>query len=90
MSDKLPKTQIIQAFDAGSPMQRLLGHTLDRLGGMDFVQEWAEDNPSDFMRLLMAANPAAVANTPGSNQVNVNIHPALTPGPLDIQGEVLD
>lgn len=88
MTDKFP--QIVAAFDAGSPMQRLLGNTLDRLGGMDFVQEWAEEYPSDFMRLLMAANPSVSGPPAGGNQVNVNIHPSLTPGPLDVVGEVLD
>lgn len=66
-----------------TPMQGLLAETLDRLGGMDFVQEWAEDNPNEFMRLLAAAFPAPQQPS-GGQTINLNMHPALAPGPLDI------
>ena len=91
MTDTLPATvqkDIIQAFDKGSPMQRLLGATLERLGGIDFVQDWAEENPSEFMQLLMSANPAPGGGSSG-NTVNLNMHPALAPGPLD-RGKVYE
>lgn len=88
MTDTLPATrveqEVMQSFDAGSPLQRMFGETLRRVGGMDFLQEWAEDNPSDFVRILVAVNPSAVQQPSGGNQVNVNIHPSLTPGPLDV------
>ena len=64
-------------------MQQLLGATLERLGGMDFVQDWAEEHPSEFMRLLMAANPDTTAKASGGQTINLNLHPALAPGPLD-------
>lgn len=90
MSENLPTVQVekevLAAFNDGSPLQRLFGETLRRVGGIDFIQEWAEDNPTEFVRVLMAANPALIPQTPTVNteQVNVNIHPSLTPGPLDV------
>ena len=94
MMDNTPtlnvEKDVLTTFDKGTPLQRLFGETLRRVGGLDFLQEWAEDNPSDFVRILLATNPAPAAQTNANNQVNVNIHPALTPGPLDITGETLD
>ena len=85
MSDNLPA-----AFTEGkTPMQQLLGRTLERLGGMDFVQEWAEDNPSDFMRMLLSAHPTAQPNSGGNQTLNLNLHPARAPGPLD-KGVTID
>jgi len=85
MNSKLPanpSTDLIAAFEQGTPMQRLLGSTLERLGGLDFVEEWAEQNPSEFMRMLMAASPQPAGG--GSSQtINLNMHPALAPGELD-------
>jgi hypothetical protein len=73
-----------EAFTAGSPMQRLLGAVYEELGGLDFVLGWAEDNPGDFMRMLMAANPVSMPGQ-GNNAstLNLHVHPGLVPGPLD-------
>ena len=75
-----------EAFDAGSPMQRLFGAVLDELGGVEFVVTWAEENPDSFMRLLLAANPVPVSGpgSPANTQINLNMHPGLAPGPLDV------
>lgn len=70
----------------GSPIQRLLGETLNELGGLDFMVEWAEDYPEQFMRVLMAANPTAVLGGPTSSgpTINLNLPQGCGPGPLDV------
>jgi hypothetical protein len=92
MSDGLPAVtnkELVAQFIDGSPMQRLLGATLERLGGIDFVQEWAEENPSEFMRLLMAAHPGGGGGS-STNTINLNMHPALSPGVLDRGGSTIE
>lgn len=89
MSDNLParltEQEILAPFMDGTPMQKLLGRTLDELGGLDFVVGWAEENPSDFMRLVMAANPPPQQSSHGGNGgVHIHMPPGLGPGPLDI------
>ena len=85
--DNLP-APLAAAFTSGTPMQQMLGQVLDELGGLDFVVNWAEECPGDFMRLLMAATPSPTAG--GSGGTHIHVHPALAPGPLDIEGEVVE
>ena len=71
-------------------MQQLLGEVFEELGGIDFVTDWAEENPGDFMRIMMAANPPPIAG-PGvsGGAVHLHMHPALAqPGPLDGTGRL--
>jgi len=77
----------IDAFQEGTPMQKLLGRTLEELGGLDFVVEWAENNPDGFMRLMLAVNPSPQTHGGGGVQgpvINLNLPQGLGPGPLDI------
>jgi hypothetical protein len=66
----------------GTPIQRLFGETFEQLGGQDFFTDWAEENPTMFIQMLIAQQPQHHA--PAGNTANViNIHPGLAPGPLD-------
>jgi hypothetical protein len=83
MPKNLPAT-VAEELKEGSPMQRLLGETLEELGGVDFMVNWAEDYPGDFVRVLLAVSNAGARNAPAAGNTNViNVHPALAPGPLD-------
>ena len=99
MTDNLPavntEQEVLAAFDQGTPMQRLFGATLDRLGGLDFMHDWAEENPDGFMRLLIAVNPPPMIpaqgpapNTP-TGRIDINLHPGLAAGPLDGSAKVV-
>ena len=67
----------------GTPLQRLFGDAFEELGGQDFFVQWAEDNPTAFIQMLIAQQPPAHQPN-ASNTANViNIHPGLAPGPLD-------
>ena len=79
---------LAEAFTSGSPMQQMLGAVLDELGGIDFVVDWAEEYPGEFMRLVMAANPPPVQQQRQAQpNISLNIHPGLKPGPLDVVAE---
>jgi hypothetical protein len=73
-----------QLATEGTPFQRLLGQTLIEVGGLDFMAEWAEDHPEQFMRVVMAAHPAAVTGGGGGGAtLNITLPPGCGPGPLD-------
>lgn len=73
---------VFQSFQEGTAMQQMLGAVLKEVGGIEFVVEWAEDNPDKFMGMVMAANPAPMSGG-GGGSLNLVIHPALQAGPLD-------
>ena len=92
MTDNLPapstkdtELAVRQAFAQGTPMQQLFGAVFEELGGTDFMVEWAEDNPSQFMSLFMAANPNPVASSGSGSGPALHVHlpEGLAPGPLD-------
>jgi hypothetical protein len=78
-----------EAFEQGTPMQRLMGQVLEELGGIDFLVDWAEENPGEYVRILMAANPAPqqIATPAGGagngSGIHLHVHPALAPTSLD-------
>lgn len=90
MADNLPalvEEQILEEFDKGSPFHRMLGHTLMELGGLDFVANWAEENPTQFMNMLMACStppPSAAPQQQRDTGIHIHMPPGLGPGPLDI------
>jgi len=78
---------IIEALREGGPMQKMLGGVFEELGGINFMTDWAEENPTEFVKLLMSQFPAVQhSHAGGSSSTNLNlvIHPALQPGPLDV------
>lgn len=90
MTDNLPaklsEAQILAPFNEGSPMQKLLGRVLEEVGGIEFIVDWAEEHPGEFMRMVMAANPPAPTGHPAQQSTGVHIHlpEGLGPGPLDV------
>lgn len=81
-----PAVNITEALKEGSPLQALMGEVLEEVGGVDFVKQWAREYPNEFMRVLVAVTPVANATPRGASQntVNLNIHPSLQSGPLDV------
>ena len=84
-----------EAFEQGTPMQRLMGQVLDELGGVDFLVDWAEENPGEYVRILMAANPApqqiaAAPGQPGGSGIHLHLHPSLAPTQLDDGGHIIE
>ena len=67
-----------------SRMGGMFDRVFTRLGGEDFVVEWAKDNPTQFMQMMVALNPPPRAESKDSGpRISLNIHPSLQPGPLD-------
>jgi phage terminase large subunit-like protein len=88
MSNLATQKQVAKAFAEGSPMQQLFGAVFERLGGLDFMEEWAEEHPGEFMRLFIAVNPPLTHNNSGGGVV-ININPELA-APIDVKAEVVN
>jgi hypothetical protein len=84
MTDHLPA--IREQFKDANPLHKMLVDTLEHLGGIDFLANWAETNPGEYINILMrlAPPPQAAGDGKGANVLNLNVHPSLAPGPLDV------
>ena len=78
---------IREAFKDSSPLHLMFIETLNGLGGMDFLEQWAEDNPTEYINILLRLAPLPVANPQQQGTsapvYNLNLHSSLAPGPLD-------
>ena len=68
------------------PFHEQLAEVHERLGGIDGLQEWAEDNPGAFYQMMMKAAPPPAPQTKpqGGMNLHLSLHPSLAPGPLDM------
>jgi hypothetical protein len=80
---------LAESLGQGTPMQQVFGMVLQELGGIDFMVDWAEEAPGEFIRLLVAQSGPVGVPTAGGGGTHIHLHPALSQGPLDIEGEVV-
>ena len=78
------------AMEQSHPRHGLLAEVLEEVGGIDFIVNWAEEHPTQFMQILMASVPAAQQPKQQDAKLALHIHPGLEAGQLDIQGETID
>jgi len=94
IKDKRPPATLAEANAGSHPLFRMMGEALEELGGVDFIATWAEENPGDFMRLMVSTIPNQTQGGPrtqgAATNFNINLHPGLAPGPLDGMGPVVD
>jgi hypothetical protein len=73
-----------------NPVHGMMGRVADRMGGEEAMLEWAEENPTEFYKLLIKVAPAA----PPKGQtggIHLHVHNGLQPGPLDLaQGVTIE
>ena len=90
---KLPKksdanTKAIKAtFGGQHSLHGMFAASLERVGGQDFIDEFARNNPTTFMEMLLrlAPPPAPAGGSGGGNapRLELHVHPGLVAGPLD-------
>ena len=86
LADEEPQLeQIKQALSAQHAIHGMMGRVFERLGGEDFMFEWAQDNPGRFLGMLVKATPG-LAPTQGL-QGDVHLHVHNTLGPSELDGE---
>jgi hypothetical protein len=79
--NKPPTVQ--DAFKNTHPMHQMFGKALENLGGQEFIDTWAEENPSEFVNILIRLTPMPQQTGPASG-TEIHIHPGLQAGPLDV------
>ena len=45
-------------------LHSMFANVLDRMGGEDFLNEWAEDNPTRFLNLMVKMTPGLMPLAP--------------------------
>jgi hypothetical protein len=76
-----------QKMAASHPFHEQMALAYDAIGGLQALQEWAEDNPTEFFKLMMKAAPPPQQGVKGGGRgasVIVNIPAGLGPGALDM------
>jgi hypothetical protein len=79
-----PPTTVSEAFQHSHPLHRAFAKVWEELGGGDFLRDWAEDHPTEFVNVMLRLTPAP--NTPlgaKENSMHLHVHPGLQAGPLD-------
>ncbi len=71
---------VVKAMQEQHPIYGAFGMVFEKIGGVDGLAEWAEDNPTDFFRIFSRMVPQDHA---GSGQINIQINNQLGPSPLD-------
>ena len=82
-------TSNIERHNARLPAQRLdkklqetFSQVFEDMGGAQRMQEWAEDNYTEFMRLYIRLAPKPQVEIT-ANKLEIIVHPALKPSALD-------
>ncbi len=75
--------QIKAALAGQHAIHGMLGRVFERLGGEDFMFEWAQNNPGRFLNMMVKATPS-IAPTEGLvGDVHLHVHQSLVPTKLD-------
>jgi len=61
----------------------IFGNVFERLGGEQFLYEWAEDNPTKFIMLMTKMVPTLQPSSGLQGDVKLIVHPSLVPSELD-------
>ena len=64
------------------PIHGVFAEVFERLGGVPRMEEWANANYTDFMRIFSKMAPRPM-NNDASTQIEINVHPLLGRSPLD-------
>jgi hypothetical protein len=71
--------QVATRLAEAHPIYGAFGHVFREMGGVDRLQEWAEEEPGKFYAIFAKMVP----REQGANQINIQINAKLAPGPLD-------
>ena len=72
-------TQVATRLAEAHPIYGVFGHVFKEMGGVDRLQEWAEEEPGKFYAIFAKMVPREQS----ANQINIQINAKLAPGPLD-------
>ena len=74
------------------PLHGMMGEVFEELGGQEFLLTWAEENQTEFIRMMIKLAPPAIPKGQ-TGGVTLHVHTALGPTALDAgqgSGVVID
>ena len=71
------------ALEGQHAIHGILGSVFERLGGEDFIYEWAKDHEGAFIKMLVGATPGMAPTTGFQGDVTLHIHQSLGVSALD-------
>ena len=71
------------ALEGQHAIHGMFGSVFERLGGEEFLYEWALDNPGRFLGMLTRMTPGLAPTTGMQGDVHLHVHQSLGPTALD-------
>ncbi len=75
--------KVKQVLHSQHAIMGIFGNVFERLGGEQFLYEWAEDNPTKFIVLMTKMVPALAPAQGMQGDVKLMVHPTLVSSELD-------
>jgi hypothetical protein len=80
--------QLSGLLGAQHAMHGVFGNVFDRLGGEDFIYEWAVDHPTQFIKILVSMAPGLMPTAGMQGDVHLHVHHELKPTALDGHSDI--
>tara|TARA_R110000744_G_scaffold53041_1_gene113454 strand:+ start:202 stop:492 length:291 start_codon:yes stop_codon:yes gene_type:complete len=75
--------KLVQVLRSQHALMGIYGNVFERLGGEQFLYEWAEDNPSKYLTQLVKMVPTLAPTAGLQGEINIRISADLPRSVLD-------
>jgi hypothetical protein len=76
-------TKLVQVLRSQHALMGIYGNVFERLGGEQFLFEWAQDNPSKYLTMLVKMVPNLAPTQGIQGDINIRISNDLPRSALD-------
>lgn len=87
MSKTKDMSTVRSALEGQHAIHGVFGRVFDRLGGEEFLYDWAEENPGRFITLIVGMTPNLTPMNSVQGDVHLHVHASLQPTELDVVSE---
>jgi hypothetical protein len=81
--DTTDTRKLVDVLRSQHALMGIYGNVFERLGGEQFLYEWAEDNPSKFLSMIVKMVPNIAPSQGLQGDVNIRISADLPRSKLD-------
>lgn len=74
---------VVDQLGSQHAIHGLMGSVFDRLGGEDWLLDWAKEHETQFVKMLVSSTPSMAPLNTVSGDVHVHVHSELKPSDLD-------
>ena len=75
--------KLVQVLRSQHALMGIYGNVFERLGGEQFLFEWAQDNPSKYLTMLVKMVPTLAPTSGLQGEINIRISNDLPRSALD-------